>query len=115
MSNDHSDVGAGEERETDLVDVTDDGKVELNLPQEVTEKQDRPREYIRESSGATACGVTTISQEERHRLEPPNGATLKWSRHALPLPSMGEPCGPAKGATANVGGFGADWDKMPGL
>ena len=38
MSDDHSDVGAGEERETDPVDVTDDGEVQLNLPREVMEE-----------------------------------------------------------------------------
>ena len=108
MSDDHSDVGAGGERKTDPVYVTDDGEVQLNMPREVMEEQDRPREYIRESTGATASGATAISQEERHRFEPPNGTRPKWSRHGLPLPRMEEPRGPAMGATANVGGFGAD-------
>ena len=52
--------------------MTDDGEVELNLLRGVMEEQDRPREYIRESPGATASGATVISQEERHRFEPPN-------------------------------------------
>ena len=66
MSDDHSDVGAGEERKADPGNVTDDGEVELNLPREVMEEQDRPREDIREYPGATASGTTAMSQEERH-------------------------------------------------
>ena len=62
-------MGAGEERETDPVDVTDDGEVEQVLP----------LEDIRESPGATASGMTVIGQEERHRFELPNGVRSKWS------------------------------------
>ena len=108
MSDNHSDMGAGEEHETDPVDVTDDGEVELNLPREVMEEQDHSG-----ISGATASGATMISQEERHRFEPPNGARPKWSRHTLPLLSMEEPRDAAMGATANVCGFGADRDGSP--
>ena len=32
MSDGYSDVGAGEERDIDFGDMTDDGEVELNLP-----------------------------------------------------------------------------------
>ena len=62
--------------------------------------------------GATASGATVISQEERHQFEPSNGDRPKWSRNGLPLPSMEEPRGPVMGATASVGGFGADRDRM---
>ena len=64
MSDNHSDVGAEEEREADPGNVSDDGEVELNLPREVMEEQDRPREDIRESPGATASSTTAMSQEE---------------------------------------------------
>ena len=48
MSDGHSDVGAGVERETDPRDVTDGGEIELNLPREDIEEQERPREDIQE-------------------------------------------------------------------
>ena len=64
MSEGHSDAGAGEERDTDPGDMTEDGEVELNLPREGGEEQGRPREDIRESPGATASGTSATSQEE---------------------------------------------------
>ena len=57
-------MGAGEEREADPGNVTDDGEIELNLPREVMEEQDRPCEDIRESPGAAASGATAMSQED---------------------------------------------------
>ena len=131
MSDGHSDAGAGVERETDPRDVTDDGEIELNLPREDTEEWDRPREDIREFSGVTASGTTAASQEERYRLELPNGARPKWSLHELPLHNIEEPRSPGMGATVNRGGPGTDpsgmgerprfyqhfnrTDKVPGL
>ena len=108
MSDDHSDVGVSAEHEADAVDMTNDGEVELNLPREVVEEQVRPREDIRKPPGAINPGTIAIGQEERHRFEPPNGARSKWPRHGLPLPSILEPRSPVTGATANVGGSGAD-------
>ena len=74
------------ERETDPKDVTDDWDIKLNLPREDIEEWERPREDIREFSGATASGTTAASQEEHHRLQLPNGM----------------------GATANRGSSGTD-------
>ena len=88
--------------------MTIEGEVELNLPREGTEEWGRHREDIRESPGATASGTSATSQEERHRLELPNGARLKWFRHGLPLPSIEEPRSPGMGTAVNVGGPGMD-------
>ena len=66
------------------------------------EEQVRPREDIRKPPGAINPSTIAIGQEEQHWFEPPNGARSKWPRHGLPLPS------PVTGATANVGGSGAD-------
>ena len=70
--------------------MKDDGEIELNLPWEDS----------RELMGATASGTTV----EHYRLEPPNGARLKWSRHKLSVQDMEEPRDLAKGTTANQGG-----------
>ena len=106
MSDDHSDVGAWEEREANPGNVTGDGEVELNLPREVMEEQDQSREDIRESPGATASGATAMSREER--LELPNGARPKWSRRGLPRPTMEVPRDPVMRTMADVGGSGED-------
>ena len=42
MSDGHSDVRAGEERDIDFRNMTDDGKVELNLPREDAMERDPP-------------------------------------------------------------------------
>ena len=44
MSDGHSDVGAGEERDMDSGDMTNDGEVELNLPREDAVERDPPGE-----------------------------------------------------------------------
>ena len=60
--------------------------------------------------------MTAASQEERYRLEFPNGARPKWSRHELPLQNIEEPRSPEMGATANRGSPGTDraeWEAWP--
>ena len=58
MSDGHSDAGAGEERETDSGDMTDDGEVELNLPREDAVERDPPGEDVRDLPGTTASGIS---------------------------------------------------------
>ena len=55
MSDDHADGEGSGGHEVDLVDVTEDMEIELNLPGEV-EVQDRPREDIRKPPGAVSPG-----------------------------------------------------------
>ena len=88
------------DHESDHADMTDDGEVVLNLPQETVEQQIRTSEDIRKLPGANDQGARALDQEERHRFEPPNGARSKWPRHRLPLSSILEPRSP--------GEFGAD-------
>ena len=45
MSDNHSDVGVME-HEADHADMTDDGEVELNLPQEIVEEQTQTNEPL---------------------------------------------------------------------
>ena len=85
MSDGHPDVGAGRERIIDFGDLTDDGEVELNLPRDEDMERDPPGEDVRDLPGATASGTSVINQEERYRLEPPNGARPKWTRPGQPL------------------------------
>ena len=73
MSDDHSDVGAME-HEADHADITDDGEVELNLPQETVEEQIRTSEDIRKLPGAINPGTMALDLEARHRFESRNGA-----------------------------------------
>ena len=47
MSDDHSDGEGSGGHEADLVDTTKDMEIELHLPREVDEEQDRPREDIK--------------------------------------------------------------------
>ena len=108
MSADHSDGEGSGGHEADLVDTTEDMEIELHLPQEANEEQDRPREDIRQLLGAIIPGEAALGQEERHRFEPPNGAISKCPRHGLPLPSILEPRSPVTGAPANLGGSGLD-------
>ena len=96
MSDGHSDVGAGEERDIDFGDMTDDGEVELNLPRDDAMERDPPGEDVRDLPGATASGRSVTNQEERHRLEPPNGARPKWTRPGGPLPFIEEPRSPGR-------------------
>ena len=79
MSDGHSDAGAGEERDADSGDMTDDGEVELNLSREDAVERDPPGEDVRDLPGATVSGTLVTNQEERYRLEPPNGARPKWT------------------------------------
>ena len=97
MSDDHSDGEGSGGHEADLVDTTEDMKIELHLPREVDVEQDRPREDIRKPPGAVAPGETALGQEERHRFEPLNGDRSKWPRHGLPLPIISEPRSPVTG------------------
>ena len=108
MSDDHSDGDGSGGHAVDLVDATEDMEIELNLPREVDEVQDRPREDIRKPPGAITPGEAALGQEERDRFEPPNGARSKWPRYGLPIPSILEPRSPVMGATANLGGSGVD-------
>ena len=124
MSDDHSNVGASEEHEADPAGMTDDGEVELKLPQEVVEEQVRPREDIRKPTRAINPGMMALDQEERHRFEPPNGARSKWPRHGLPLPRIrspgsdlfGTPTAPTecRGRDTHVGGLRKE-PGFPGL
>ena len=90
MSDGHSDAGAGEERETDSGDMTDDGEVELNLPREDAVEWDPPGEDVRDLPGTTASGTSVTNQEELYRLEPPKVARPKWARPGWPLPVIKE-------------------------
>ena len=112
MSDGHSDVGAGEERDIDFGDMTNDGELELNLPLEDDMERDPPGEDIRDLPGATASGTSVINQEERYRLEPPNGARPKWTRPGRPLPVIEEPRSPEAGATVGVDGPGTNGGGM---
>ena len=93
---------AGEERDMDSGDKTDDGEVELNLPQEDAMEQYPPGEDARDLPGATTSGMSATNQEERYRLEPPNGARPKWARPGRPLPVIEKPRSPR--ATMGVDG-----------
>ena len=110
MSDGHPDAGAGKERVIDFGDLTDDGEVELNLPREDDMERDPPGEDVRDLPGATASGTSVINQEERYRLETPNGARPKWTRPGRPLPIVKEPRSPGAGATV-----GADDSEMNGV
>ena len=72
--------------------MTDD--VQLNLPWEEDMKRNLPGKDIRDLPGDTASGASVINQEERYRLEPPNGARPKWTRSGQPLPVIEEPSSP---------------------
>ena len=65
MSDGHSDVGAGEERDIDFGGMTDDGEVALNLPWEDDMERNPPGEDVRDIPGATASGTSVTNQEER--------------------------------------------------
>ena len=61
-----------------------------------------------------------INQEERYRLELPNGARPKWTRPGRPLPVIEEPRSPGTGATVgaddsemNGGGMGVPGPVLP--
>ena len=56
MSDGHSDVGAGEERDIDFGDMTDDGEVELNLPREDAMERDPPGRGRPGSTGGHRLG-----------------------------------------------------------
>ena len=88
MSDDHSDGEGSGGHEADPVDTTEDMEIKLNLPREVDEEQDRPREDIRKPPESIGPGEAALRQEEQHRFEP---RTSKWPRHGLPLPSILEP------------------------
>ena len=106
ISDGHSDEGAGEGRDTDSGDMTDNGEVELNLPREDAVERNPPGEDVRDLPGATASGMSVTNQEELYRLEPPNGARPKWTRPGRSLPVIKEPRSPGAGATVGVGGPG---------
>ena len=57
------------DHEADLVDTTEDMEIELHLPREVDEEQDRPYEDIRKPPGAIAPGEAALGEEERHLFE----------------------------------------------
>ena len=65
--------------------------VQLNLPREEEMEWKLPEEDVRDLPGDTASGASVINQEERYRLEPPNGAGPKWTRSGWPLPVTEEP------------------------
>ena len=54
--------------------------------------------------------TSVTNQEERYRLEPPNGARPKWTRPGRPLPVIEEPRSP--GATVGVDGPGMNGGGM---
>ena len=112
MSDGHSDVGAGEERDIDFGNKTDDGEVELNLPREDAMEQDPPGEDVRDLPGSTASGASVTNQQERYRLEPLNGAQPKWTHPGLPLPVIEEHHSPGSGATVDMYGPGMNWGGM---
>ena len=49
--------------------------------------------------GGRLLRESVINQEERYRLEPPNGARPKWTRSGRPLQVIEEPSSPEAGAT----------------
>ena len=108
MSDGHSDAGGGDEHDTDSGDMTDDGEVELNLPRKDAMERDLPGEDVRDLPGATASGTSVTNQEERHRLEPPNGARSKTfgqcatgnshTGYCGSVPGVGESCGLGRSA-----------------
>ena len=103
MSDGHPEVMAGKERDIDFGDVTDDGEVELNLPREKEMERDPPGEDVRDLPGDTTSGASVINQEERYRLELPNGARPKWTRPGRTLFSViEEPRSPGAGATVGA-------------
>ena len=66
MSDDHSSGEGSDGHKADFVDTTEDMEVVLRLPREVDMEQDRPREDIRNPSGAVVPSEVTLGQEERH-------------------------------------------------
>ena len=113
MSDGHSDARDTEERDMDSGDRTDDGEVELNLPREDAMEQDLSGEDVRDLPGDTASGTSVTNQEERYRLERPNGARLKWTRPGLPLSVIEEPRSPGARATVGVDGPGMNGVRHP--
>ena len=89
----------------DFGDATDDGEVQLNLPREEDMERNLPAEDARDLPGETASGGSVINQEERYRLDPPNGARPKWTRSGQPLPVIEEPSSPGAGATIGADDF----------
>ena len=73
---------------------------------------DPPGEDVRDLPGVTASGTSVINQEERYRLEPPNGARPKWTRPGRPLPVIEEPRSPGAGATVETDGPGMNGGGM---
>ena len=108
----HLEVRTGKECVMDFGDVTDDGEVLLNVPREEDMEQNLPGEDVRDLQGDTASGASVINQEERYRLEPPNGARPKWTRPGLPLPVIEEPRSPGAGATVGAGDFERNGGEM---
>ena len=92
--------------------MTDDGEVELNIPREDAMERDPLGEDVRDLPGATALGTSVTNQEERYRLEPPNGARQKWTRLGRPLPVIEEPRSPGARATVGVDGPGMNGGGM---
>ena len=119
MSDGHPDAGAGKERVIDFGDLTDDGEVELNLPREEDMERDPPGEDVRDLPGATTSVTSVINQEERYRLEPPNGVRPKWTRPGRPLPIVRSPgagaTGGADDSEMNGGGMGVPGPVLPPL
>ena len=66
MSDDHSNGEGSGGHEADLVDTIEDMEIELHLPREVEEEQDRPREDIRKPPGAIPPGEAALGPEARH-------------------------------------------------
>ena len=56
MSDDHSDGEGSGGREADPVDTTKDMEIEMNLPLEVDEEQDRPRVEIQKPPTSSDTG-----------------------------------------------------------
>ena len=112
MSDAHSDVGAGEERDIDFENLTDDGEVELNLSRDDAMERDPPGEDVWDLPAATASGAAGTNQEKWYWLEPPNGARPKWTRPCQPLPVIEEPRNPGAGATVDVDGPGMNGGGM---
>ena len=101
----HPEVRTGKECVMDFGDVTDDGEVQLNLPREEDMERNLPGGGVRDLPGDTASGASAINQEERYRLEPPNGARPKWTRSGRPLRVIEKPSSPGAGATVGADDF----------
>ena len=71
-----------------------------------------PGEDVQDLPGDTAPGVSVINQEERYRLEPPNGARPKWTRSGRALPVIEEPSSPGAGATVDADDFERNGGEM---